>query len=178
MSFAEKFFEEFISKTKRASFDHYLKNKIWTKKTKEFIEEILSGLKKEIIINYEYYKIDIIGWSQHKDKLDVKETRLVPHLWNLEFAVEHENDSKEWLDEVCKLAYIRCPLRVVIGYGKEKADEKIEIVKTILRETNAFTDDEQEFLIIIGPQKKEIGKGESDWIKRIIKKSDIKDSIV
>ncbi len=173
MSFAEKFFEEFVAKSKNSSLKEYSDNTKWTILTRAWITEILKNMRDDIEINYEYYKIDIIGWSQHNDKLEAKETGLVPHLWNLEFAVEHENNSKEWLDEVCKLSYIRCPLRVVIGYGNEKAEEKIEMVKTILRETKAFTDDNQEFLIILGPRKNEIEKGKTDWIKRIIRKSDI-----
>lgn len=40
----------------------------------------------------------------------------VPSLWSLDFAIEHENDRNAWCDEAMKLAYICCPLRIVISY--------------------------------------------------------------
>lgn len=46
--------------------------------------------------------------------------------------------------------YIKCQLRVVISYGLENIEEKIEVVKQILENTGAFTNDTQEFLIVIG----------------------------
>ena len=79
-----------------------------------------------------------------------KKVNLNPHLWDLQAAVEHENNPKAWLDEVCKLAYIRCPLRIVIGYGTENAENKLSIANEILKDTKAFTDSDQEFAIILG----------------------------
>lgn len=117
----------------------------------------------EILIDREYYKIDMIGWKQNKTKIESKceELNLKPYCWSLEVAVEHENDSKEWLDEVCKLSFIKCPLRVVIGYGYDNEDvfkDKINIVKQILEYNNAFSDEKQEFLIILGKTKRQLSE--------------------
>lgn len=65
----------------------------------------------------EYFRIDAIGWTAKADAIiDTPGVSLNHHLWDLEVAVEHENDKKDWMDEVVKLAHIACPLRVVIGY--------------------------------------------------------------
>ncbi len=77
------------------------------------------------------------------------------HLWELDAAVEYEYNGDCWLDEVCKLAYIRCPLRVVISYGLENAEDKIKLAKAILDKTDAFTDDDQEF---VGIENKKVEK--------------------
>lgn len=135
----------------------------------------------EILIDREYYKIDMIGWKQNKTKIESKceELNLKPYCWDLKVAVEHENSSKEWLDEVCKLSFIKCPLRVVIGYGIDNFEEKIEIVRVILESNKAFSDDEQEFLIILGKAKRELSKNPTaneiaeGYRYIIIKKEDI-----
>ena len=117
----------------------------------------------EILIDREYYKIDMIGWKQHNEQIksDCEKLNLKSYCWSLEVAVEHENDSKEWLDEVCKLSFIKCPLRVVIGYGYDNDDvfkDKINVVKQILKYNNAFSDEKQEFLIILGKTKRQLSE--------------------
>lgn len=75
--------------------------------------------QKEVYAQKEYFRIDAIGYTSSHEKLPenfTKKSRLKEHLWDLEIAVEHENDSTDWLDEVIKLAHVCCPLRVVIGY--------------------------------------------------------------
>jgi hypothetical protein len=37
-------------------------------------------------------------------------------LWNLEVAIEHENESGRWYDEFVKLSHISCGLKVLITY--------------------------------------------------------------
>ena len=133
-------------------------------------EGILSDVIKKfegegIQTEKEYYRVDIIGYKNRKNELiklidseeckdELRKGNLSPFLWDLLVAVEHENDRKKWLDEVCKLSYIRCPLRVVITYGwngKDEIPKGIEIAKKILKETKAFVpDSNQEFLIIMG----------------------------
>ena len=46
------------------------------------------------------------------------------HFWDLKAAAEHENDSKDRMDEVIKLAHICCLLRVVIGHLPHKKDQQ------------------------------------------------------
>lgn len=65
----------------------------------------------------EYFRIDCIGWRQNSSKFSNSiPSGFEPHCWDLDVAVEHENNPADWLDEVVKLAHIRCELRVVIGY--------------------------------------------------------------
>lgn len=72
----------------------------------------------------EFYKIDNTGWS-YIDMEDIDQpfqndfinTGMNYHLWNLEIAVEHENDPKDWFYEVIKLLPFDCKLRIVIGYN-------------------------------------------------------------
>ena len=88
------------------------------------INEIIG--EKGYIAQNEYYRIDAMGYTSRRKELS-KNKALSAHLWDLEIAVEHENSSKDWLDEVIKLAHICCPLRVVIGYvprsQRERGDE-------------------------------------------------------
>ena len=179
-SYGKDFFEKFKKNIANKSdiVDKYITPKPWTqtmlgdtpnrskKKRPENInnaggvigQTIKEVFDNKIFIDREYYKIDMIGWTQHKTEIesDCEKSNLKPYCWNLKVAVEHENDSSEWLDEVCKLSFIKCPLRVVIGYGNENFDKKIEIVKDILTKNDAFSDDKQEFLIILGKTKKEL----------------------
>ena len=88
--------------------------------TKSFTEFIIKEINKIIESQglhpqNEYFRIDSMGYKSRWQELDEKKG-FNPHLWDLEIAVEHENDSKDWLDEVIKLAHVCCPLRVVIGY--------------------------------------------------------------
>ena len=177
MSYAKQFYEKFQEKFKNETDDakvKYTESPSWTKNVITMIERILKELSCNPEVNREYYRIDVIGWKQHKEELSVGETGLKKHLWELLFAVEHENDSKDWLDEVCKLSYIRCPLRVVIGYNKDDADDKIKIAKDILTKTGAFTNDEEEFLILLGPSEEKYRKGDRYYLNEIIKRKDLR----
>ncbi len=113
------------------------KSKAFTKKIIELLKQVLEEMtnphhpikidsnKKSKIqklkTQKEYYRIDLIGWTQRKDKLKDSEKfeqakNFNLHMWDLNIAIEHENSSKDWLDEVVKLLYINCPRRLVIGY--------------------------------------------------------------
>ncbi len=101
----------------------------------------------------EYYRIDAVGYS--KGKLD-STNLLYPHLWDLEIAIEHENSSKDWLDEIIKLAHICCPLRVVIGYVPvEQRDlgdaERLNYAASALKQLKCRDNLKNgEFMIILG----------------------------
>lgn len=116
---AKWFFEAFNSIFSEDS-PHYRKAKNTYVHDKAFTR-FITGQINEIIRSQkyteqnEYYRIDAIGYTNLWHELP--ESKLLDaHLWDLEVAVEHENSSKDWLDEVIKLAHICCPLRVVIGY--------------------------------------------------------------
>lgn len=86
-----------------------------------FIIERINAIitSKNYLSQNEYFRIDAMGYSTKWKKLE-KVSGFNPHLWDLQIAVEHENNPKDWLDEVIKLAHICCPLRVVIGYAPMK----------------------------------------------------------
>lgn len=104
----------------------------------------------------EYFRIDAIQWSAKADIVEKsKDIQLNTHLWDLEIAVEHENNPKDWMDEVVKLAHIVCPLRVVIGYmpwDKRDEDQKyLDYVSRWLCELQCKDNIQRgEFLIILG----------------------------
>lgn len=132
---------------------------------KKLIHKIVreSGLS----VSHEYFRIDTIGWSGKYLELDEKEAKnlgLKRHLWNLKIAVEHENDKKDWLDEVIKLVHIRCPLKVIIGYNRcdqrdKQEKDKLAYVAKCMQMVKAFhTADQEEYLIILGNAKGSNGK--------------------
>ncbi len=122
-----------------------------------FITERINGIieKMGCKSQNEYFRIDAIGYTSMRD-LAGKKDFLEPQLWNLEIAVEHENEHKKWLDEVVKLAHISCPLRVVIGYvpasQRENGDMmRLEYVAEALGKLNCRENLRNgEFMIILG----------------------------
>ena len=123
---------------------------------KKIIPEIIRSYGYSV--SHEYFRIDASGWvSYHQDIEHNAETvGLKPHLWNLMIAVEHENDATDWNDEVIKLAHVRCPLKVVIGYNAcDNRDDgdyiKLAFVAECLQQLLCFNrDHKDEFLIILG----------------------------
>lgn len=111
---------------------------------------------------YEYYKIDVIGWKDRKRalaKLQTPETyKLKKHFWHLGVAVEHENDQTDWTDELVKLLYINCPLRIVIGYYPEnlssddfkKTIDYASNIVALANEMNCLIQPNQAFMLILG----------------------------
>ncbi len=109
----------------------------------------------------EYYRIDTIAWEKIiPDDMTIKEGKdhnLSLYLWELKAAFEYENNKYEWLDELVKLSYIKCPLKVIITYNycDKRKDEKlgdtakIEFGKSLLKQIGTL-DSREEYLIIIG----------------------------
>lgn len=135
----------------------------------EFTEYMNKNLISNIVqqlcgnVSHEYYRIDTTGWVS-KEIDDLKELtgkhKLNYHCWDLKISVEHENDQKDWLDEVVKLAHIRCPLKIVIGYNfcdkRENECEELlnQVALPILKQVDAFSSNEpDDFLIIFGNMK-------------------------
>ncbi len=165
MGYAEKFYKQLVEISRTSNSEMYSDQSAWTKFIKQCIQDIFKCLENQIEVSFEYYRIDAIGWIQLKNDNEYKDManncsdiNMDFHLWKLYFAAEFENNSQKWIDEVCKLAYINCPLRVIVSYGKEKAYEKVTLVKKILKELNAFTNEQQEFAIILGEHKDNYGK--------------------
>lgn len=110
-----KDFQQIFMEQKEKAEVAYCSNKKFTVFIIDEIEKIIQ--KHNYEIQKEYFRIDAIGWTPKADLIeDTEGVHLSHHLWDMEIAVEHENDQRDWMDEVVKLAHIMCPLRVVIGY--------------------------------------------------------------
>ncbi len=154
----------------------------FTKKIKEILTNVIKDKKpsKEFVVQTEYYNIDLVQWqqkkSQNKEKLFVEngiETYSFDKCaWNFDIAIEHENDKNLWMDEVIKLAYVFCNLRVVIAYfpyvknGKEEMQLKYlhaitDTIKTLSCNENMK---HGEFMIILG----DVGGKEADGFKKLV----------
>ena len=120
----------------------------------------------------EYFRIDALGWETHYQSIKQKANAagLNAHLWNLKIVVEHENNKKDWTDELMKLLQVRCPLKVIIGYNHyderdQKEKEKIEIASKMVVAADAYEGiarDREEILLILGNGCSAIS-GESDY---------------
>ena len=146
--------ETYLSKYK------LLKNNNLDSFTKFINKKIISKILRShgYSISHEYFRIDVSGWVSYRQDVEHKAeiVGLKPHLWDLVVAVEHENDATDWNDEVIKLAHVRCPLKVVIGYNAcDNRDDgdyiKLAFVAECLQQLLCFNSDHKdEFLIILG----------------------------
>ena len=169
---AKSFFEKF---TNRIYSSKYIIEKYWKTDYSTFTEFIMTHIIDEIIkgkeekeeaeeymLSHEYFRIDASGWISNSDDIqhEAKKLDLIPHLWDLKIAVEHENNRFDWTDEVIKLMHIRCPLKIVIGYNhsehrddESKSDNaKIGAAIDWMQKVDAFkqVSEDEEFLIILG----------------------------
>ncbi len=135
---------------------------------KEIIPNIIRSYACDV--SHEYFRIDSSGWVSYHESVEetAKGIGLKPHLWDLKIAVEHENDSKDWNDEVIKLAHIRCPLKVIIGYNacneRDKGDiKKLSFVANCLQQLQCFNDTHKDEILIILGNCKCTGKDKQDY---------------
>lgn len=119
----------------------------------------------------EYYHIDNLIYENVNggyEPADKNMYKINKHRWRLLAAVEHENDKKDWTDELVKLMYINCDFRCVIGYGdfysgyenqKNIANEIFgEIMKSAKVQPTNYVTEKQQFLLIFGPRVCDIEK--------------------
>ena len=157
----------------------YKKNESWTKyitsgkKGESAIEKALISTYKSVFqesnhtyyeprLDREYYRIDNILSITNTIKKD-EATGINIHNWKLLAAVEHENDYKDWTDELVKLLFVNAPLRVVIGYAEY--DESIYYSKAIyvankiaeIQNFGSYISINDEFILIFGPNGKSLG---------------------
>ena len=160
---AKEFWEGFTeifkdgTKTKRDAIKNWSSPKDYTETILKAVDKLL---KKEYQVSKEYYRIDLTAWKQlRKSENDkILYNGFEKHLWDLEVAVEHENSSVSWMDEVVKLLHINCPLRVVIGYlpigQKDNHKAYLDRITEQINKTKAVNTYESlkkgEFMIIIG----------------------------
>ena len=187
MSYAKRFWTEFkkiIANeiAQNANFMDIYKSNRYTHIMNDadgVIYNTIKAIDSSMNFQKEYLRVDVTAWKSVFDgkhdwhdaenwKEKFRERHLKPHLWNLYFAVEHENKHEDWLDEVLKLAHLRCPLKVVIGYvpaGKRNNDysgdkERLELAVECLKWTKAYERQPdtyvnngggyEEFLVILG----------------------------
>lgn len=179
--FWDKFSESLAKKQEAAE-------KAW-KYNKDYTEFII-GMMEEIIgknhtggagleTSKEYYRIDLTGWRQLREKIKADipgngSYDFQPYLWDLEVAIEHENNDKLWMDEVIKLSHIACELRVVIGYVPiEHKGEQIRYLDYVSHAINshlkARDNMNKDFLIILGDTKLKEGDRKCNYTPYIWK---------
>jgi hypothetical protein len=147
----------------------YSDAKDWTKFLKVNLENIIEAyLKEDYQTSNEYLRIDLIGWSSPKWEKDKtwpvnrgykraaeSDVNLYEYCWDLDIAIEYENDPHDWMDEVIKLCHIKAGLKIVIGYARydDRGSDKIKLHRTaelIGQLTYGGVSDNEELLIILG----------------------------
>ena len=155
---AESFWNTFQKKINEQIKDVQRKWNSQSKFTKLILKKISSKILEEAEYEkehqYEYLKIDLIGWKNLNDNLGNLPENFNRHFWAFDVAIEHENNSMDWMDEVVKLSYINCPLRIVVGYApKEDRERYLTYVGNalgILNETYQCIRKGQDFMLILG----------------------------
>lgn len=134
----------------------------WTKRITKIVCDIIekAGLKPE----KEFYRIDYIGWKERKNSIWEKAglVEMIPCLWDLKVAVEHENKQDDWTYELVKLVHISCPLKVIIGYSPcdERGpggleEQRLEYAAELMSKVDAFKNtSEDEYVVILGNSKR------------------------
>lgn len=159
MATAHDFFAHFKAKT-----SHEEMMPLYRKGGSRFTEAIIKIIEEVIedVFQYdhgrEYYRIDVSGWSNRKEEIteDISHLGMAKHLWDLKIAVEHENDLDDWTDELIKLAHVKCPLKVIVGYSpcdQREEDErgKLMCAAAWLKKLKVYdTFKEEELLLILG----------------------------
>lgn len=167
---SKEFFDNFQmffspnSEFREKAVDCYNHNSAFTNFIIGRINEIIESMG--YVSQNEYLRIDAIGYTTKKKNLD-SSVGLNAHLWDLQIAVEHENDPKDWLDEVVKLSHICCPLRVVIGYVpaecRNNDGERLEYASKILQQLQCKDNLKHgEFVVVLGNSG---AKTEDDYFK-------------
>lgn len=157
----------------------YHNNTKWT----DFIKGITEEMIEENCISREYYRIDSLKYEYTEFYQSYNETNhrkyfddnhyLSTYNWKNLYAIEYENDSRNWTDELVKLAHIRSELKVIISYSEwgdgedfyrnliaEKMKFAIELLQACQKE--AINDN---WLIVFGPCG---AKGKTEYDKNIV----------
>lgn len=170
---AKMFFELFKSRiTKDKFWDLYRNNSEFTAEVTKEINAVIEEMGCQS--QNEYFRIDATGWQGRYKEIEgeAKEIGMRAHLWDLIIAVEHENNPKDWTDELIKLVHIRCPLKVIIGYNyydqrDSREIKKLEYAAKWINKTKAFNSNgKEEYLIILGnchSKDKEMSYKEFDY---------------
>lgn len=142
----------------------YQNNNEWTKvitkneNNSSLIDNALHNTFPHSRFGNEYYRIDNCIYEDINEGYKT-ENKMKFHQWKLLAAVEHENQWDDWSDELVKLAYVQCPLRVVISYGdynpeKEEYTNAIYHANRVAEAINLqkYVHGDEEFVLIFGPR--------------------------
>lgn len=155
---AKEFFERFkesVEQNKDKIKECYRYSSEFTPVILSVIENMIKGYDSNIETSREYFKIDLVAWTDlrnDKTKAIAESVSMKEYCWHLDIAVEHENDSREWYDEFIKISYVKCPLKVIICYNNDKNSDvkKIETATQLVKECNKYSFVNEEILIIMG----------------------------
>ena len=158
-----KFYNLFVEKIKQITLETY-KGKL-EEFTKQVTEVINAIIEESCSSQNEYFRIDAVGWTSYSAENDIKseadKVGLNTHIWNLNIAVEHENNVRDWTDELVKLIHVRSPLKVIIAYNyydirfcntdPESDESKFQYAAKWMKKIRAFDESaKEEYMIIIG----------------------------
>ncbi len=168
---AKEFLMRLIEKSGKIDRATYCNSQSYTHAITDAIASILA--EWNFPVNYEYYRIDVYGWTstleENKELSKLTQAqKLNVHGWKPAVAVEHENNWTDWTYELIKLAYVRCPLKVIIAYNHtveiphERDDGALlEIAEKTLQATAYYGEDDDAYLLIFGTS----GKGEGYFLE-------------
>ena len=160
---AVEFYDIFRTRiTEDAFFEVYHKNSDFTSVITNELNKIVDDAG--LIHENEYFRYDVIGYKSAYEKMLEQAQQegigLKAHFWDLEIAIEHENNKKDWTDEVMKLVHVKCPLKVVIGYSPwdqrdNEEEKKLSFVAQWMKRERAFSigKGQEEYLVILGNAK-------------------------
>lgn len=119
------------------------------------------GFDKKRGIGTEFYRIDLGYFVVHDPVKDI-EGKFYDYNWDLEVAIEHENNSSTWYYEFVKLVHINCGLKVLITYHKHNNKDtefknKFDILLDLYR-PRQYTQRNDRWLLIFGPTSNNLDK--------------------
>ncbi len=143
--FFEEFYKLMMKASKEPDFSKTYKNR---SKYTERIQDVMENIKfKESRLYREYFDIDFSWWKNDSHK---KQGSVNIYDWTMVAAVEHENAWSDWTYEVEKLDSINCPLRIVIGYTRnKKRDNEKGIIEEQCQYLKNCADLTKEFGVIL-----------------------------
>jgi hypothetical protein len=105
-------------------------------------------------IGSEFYNIDM-SYYRITAPVQTQSGKVLDYNWDLEVAIEHENDTETWFYEFVKLVHICCGLKVIITYHNYSnyrfpLEEKFTVL-TSLYAMRSYKQTRDKWLLIFGP---------------------------
>jgi hypothetical protein len=132
--------------------DRFASDSDWTAVMKEVLQRTgyELGFREQNAIGREYLRLDMAFYSFPDRPADTSDVS-----WDLEVAIEHENNSEAWFDEWVKLCHIASGLKVLITYhdyreGRTSIDAKLDAALRLYRKVR-YKPADGTWLLIFGP---------------------------